>query len=261
MTLLVEPNMQASSNAPADALTVWGYSPSALHDLFWLSREVAVVRPGSTEPLPPHARLFMLVPAGKLFRVHLRLVLDQLFWTPRAMYLIGLNSPAPRRAAPGSQGKIPSNDQPPGSPASAIAGCVKDCHAAARMAITPHREIAEYWRTSGTMDNVWMRLRRQYPDFGSIRVPGIAYASDGCQAVDYLRALTRDWPEPEAAIAGITRLAHHVHGPIGFDMSILNNKTRPLWIGKGADGTASTANVIPDAVSPNAATQHISARK
>ena len=243
--------MQASFGTPANALTVWGHSPSALHDLFWLSREVAVVRPGSIEPISPDARLFLLIPAGKLFRLHLRFVLDQLFWMPRAMYLIGLNPPTRRNPARDRDKKSMTNDHNHGNPGTLIVDqSPLAVEPAPRLALTPHRQIADYWRTISTTDNVWMRLRRQYPNFGSIKVPGLAYAASGCQAMDYLQALTRDWSDPEIAIAGITRLAHRVYGPIGFDMSMLKNHTRPLWIGKGCDPACAglTAPVLPDVV-------------
>jgi hypothetical protein len=251
MTLLAEQNMQESSGTPANALTVWGYSPSALHDLFWLSKEVAIVRPGSTEPISPDARLFLLIPAGKLFRLHLRFVLDQLFWMPRALYLIGLNPPTRRKPAKKHLKKTMSDDQNHGDPtALSVDHGSLAVEPAARVALTPHREIADYWRTISTTDNVWMGLRRQYPDFGSIKVSGIAYAASGCSAMDYLQALARDWSDPEIAIAGITRLAHRVYGPIGFDMSMLKNHTRPLWIGNGCNHTSAnlTAPVLPDSV-------------
>ena len=243
--------MLASSESAANALRVWGYSPSDLHDLFWLSKEVAIVRPGSREPISPDARLFLLVPEDKLFRLHLRFVLDQLFWIPRAMYLIGLHPPARRKSAQNPETNMMPHDHNPETPdAMTVGHCPSVTEPAARLALTAHRPIADYWRTISPADNVWMSLRRQYPDFGSIKVPGIAYAAHGCQAMNYLQALTRDWPDPETAIAGITRLAHRVHGPKGFDMSMLKNNTRPLWIGKGCNGTAAdlTATVLPDVV-------------
>ncbi len=242
MTQLADQNLYPAMEPAANSLTVWGYSASALHDLFWLSREVAIVRPGINNPIDHDARLFMLVPAGMLFRLHLRLVLDQLFWMPRSVYFIGFYPPARRHRAPDSH---PSPRDTNGH-----AGAGTRHEPAARAALTPHRHIAEYWNTIPTAGNLWMTLRRQYPDFGSIKVPGMVYKDSACQAVDYLQALARDWADPEVAIPGIAQLAHHVHGPIGFDMSMLKSHTRPLWIGHGRGGTepATAAGILPDAV-------------
>ncbi len=253
MTLLTNQNMQAPVGASANSPTVWGYSPSALHDLFWLSREVAIVRPGSGKPIDADAGLFLLVPEGKLFRLHLRLVLDQLFWMPRSVYFIGFYRPTRRQRTadiPNSSGTT-DRAASAGTPhqASGNRGCQRP-EPAARAALTPHRHIAEYWNTIPGAGNVWMALRRQYPDFGSIKVPGIVYDDTACSAIDYLQALSRDWTDPEVAIPGITQLARQVHGPIGFDMSMLKSHTRPLWIGHGSSSTQTTGapGILPDAV-------------
>ena len=250
MTLAADQNLYTVMEPAANALTVWGHPAAALHDLFWLSREVAVVRPGAGKPIARDARLFLLVPEGKLFRLRLRLVLDQLFWMPRAMYFIGFHPPTRGKRVADPQPSSRGTDQGVGTPHEPIVNR-DDMHhePAARAVLTPHRHIAEYWNTISTAGNVWMALRRRYPDFGSIKVPGIAYENTACQAMDYLQALARDWPDPEVAIPGITRLAHRVHGPIGFDMSILKTHTRPLWIGNGRDAAApSAAGILPDAV-------------
>ncbi len=253
MTRLADHNLSPAIEPAAKSLTVWGYSAPALHDLFWLSREVAIVRPGGGKAIDCDARLFMLVPERKLFRLHLRLVLDQLFWMPRSLYFIGFYPPT--RRPPSAESQSSSH----GAAAGAITGmpqqplgnnCGTRPEPAARAALTPHRHIAEYWNTIPAAGNVWMMLRRQYPDFGSIKVPGIAYEDTACQALDYLQALARDWADPEVAIPGITQLAHRVHGPIGFDMSMLKTHTRPLWIGHGRGGAqvAASAGILPDAV-------------
>ncbi len=251
MTLLADQNLYTAMKPGANELTVWGYSATALHDLFWLSREVAIVRPGAGKPIAPDARLFLLVPEGKLFRLHLRLVLDQLFWMPRAMYFIGFHPPTRSKRAADAKPSSPVADQGAVSAHESVANRNGKSHEpAARAALTPHRDIAEYWNTIHTAGNVWMALRRHYPDFGSIKVPGIAYEDTGCQAMGYLQALARDWPDPDAAIAGISRLAHRVYGPTCVDISMLKAHTRPLWIGHGrdSDNTAASCGILPDAV-------------
>ncbi|MCL5946019.1 MAG: hypothetical protein M1472_04095 [Planctomycetes bacterium] len=260
-----ESDMDSHANTSADALTVWGYSPSALHDLFWLSREVAIVRSGSTAPLSPEARVFLLISPGRLFRLHLRYVLDRLFWMPRAMYLIGLNPPPRHHSA--AEKKLPRST--PHDPTQVPPEKLMVHHysstvaPAARLALTTHRPIAEFWRTISTVENQWMSLRRRYPDYASLKVPGLAYADHGRQALEYLQALTRDWSDPEAAIPSITRLAYRVRGLTGFDMSTLNIHTRPLWIGRGnvAAGADPNSCILPDASPASMAAVPIMRRK
>jgi hypothetical protein len=253
MTLLAGEKPTESSSAAVQPLTLWGYSTSALHDCYWLAREVAVVRCGSVDPLPSDARLFMLLSGTRLYRLHLRQVLDRMFWMPRSLYFLGFNPPAKSR--PNHNGAASAaehvakrtalwvehqEDRMPGP-------CCAS--AAARMVLTPHRDIAEYWRTMDKMDNIWMRLRRQFPDFGSMRIAGIQYSPCGPQAMEYLQGLARDWPDPETSIPGITRLARRVVGPTDFDMSTLKNHTRPLWIGlRNGVSADSTACILPDAI-------------
>ncbi len=224
MTQILGQNFAGTSASADNPLTLWGYSASEMHDLYWLAREIAVVRCGAKSPLPSDARLFMLISDDRLYRLQLRPLLDRMFWMPHSIYFIGFNSSA----------KLQPNKNGAGY---------------TRLAVTPHRQIAEYWRICGVTENIWMRLRRQFPDFCAMRIPGIAYAKCGSQAMDYLHALAHDWPDPEIAIPGIARLAHRVHGPTGFDMSMLKNHTRPLWIGlRSSAGADSTAGILPDAV-------------
>ncbi len=258
MTLQKEQTSADLSPSAENPLTLWGYSPSALHDLFWLSKEVAVVRSGSTAPMSADARLFMLVPSGRLFRLHLRLILDRLFWMPRDLYFIGLNPPSGRQSTRSINNEAPAaavsmgSDRRPGTSTKRIVDhcplCVENAMLPARLALTPHRQIAEFWQTLSTRENLWMRLRRRYRDFGSLRLTGLTYADSGDQAMDYLQMLARDWPDPESTIPGIVRLARQVYGPEGFDISDFKNTIRPIWIGQGRTSTESTIGILPDAV-------------
>ena len=144
MTRLADHNLSPAIEPAAKSLTVWGYSAPALHDLFWLSREVAIVRPGGGKAIDCDARLFMLVPERKLFRLHLRLVLDQLFWMPRSLYFIGFYPPT--RRPPSAESQSSSH----GAAAGAITGmpqqplgnnCGTRPEPAARAALTPRPKL------------------------------------------------------------------------------------------------------------------------
>src|SRR3954468_10399712 len=68
--------------AHAQLPTVWGLTPIQLHDRFWASQGVQVVRQGEPSEIVEGAELFLLTDAGSLvvFNVASQKVLDVLHW-------------------------------------------------------------------------------------------------------------------------------------------------------------------------------------
>ena len=71
------------------APTVWGLTPTQLHDRFWAARGVQVVRQGEKSEIVANAELFLLTPPRSLVIFKLGLVVEKnVVWEPprRALY-------------------------------------------------------------------------------------------------------------------------------------------------------------------------------
>ena len=55
---MIKPIDEIDATPHAETHTVWGLGPVQLHDRFWASRGVQVVRPGDAAPLVDDADLF-----------------------------------------------------------------------------------------------------------------------------------------------------------------------------------------------------------
>lgn len=67
----------------AERPTIWGLTPSQLHDRFWAARGVQVVRPGEQIEVVKGAELFLLMASDLLTVFRLRKLVDQLSWLRR----------------------------------------------------------------------------------------------------------------------------------------------------------------------------------
>lgn len=78
------------SGPPANraGLTVWGLDVVRLHDLFWASHGVQVVRPGGEPPKPSGPQLYLLLREGEMALFPLDSAVEHLNWLkPRALRL------------------------------------------------------------------------------------------------------------------------------------------------------------------------------
>ena len=66
--------------ASAAVPTIWGLTPIQVHDRFWASRGVQVVRPGEPSDLVEAAELFLLLDAHSLVVFRLRDLVELLSW-------------------------------------------------------------------------------------------------------------------------------------------------------------------------------------
>src|SRR5947209_7798500 len=60
--------------------TVWGLTPAQLHDRFWASRGVQVVRQGESTEIVQDAELFLLTPSDSLVIFKLSGMIEKLAW-------------------------------------------------------------------------------------------------------------------------------------------------------------------------------------
>ena len=182
---------------------LWGIPVIELHDRYWLAREVAIVRLGFGDKFRPDqaaARVYLLAGPTDVFRLHLRPVLERHYWIHQSLYMLGFKGCA-ERSTP------------------------------FRLGMTVRPDIARFWAQLMPRQKPWMALRAAFPDNTGMRIPGRFYGRN--QQSEYISLLARDWPDPEQAIDGITKLGRKVRGPANADPRLLKSAVRPLWIGRG----------------------------
>src|SRR6478672_10550121 len=70
----------ASKSAPGARPSVWGLSPTQLHDRFWASRGIQVVRLGEPSEIVEGAELFLLTASRSLVMFRLAVLVERMSW-------------------------------------------------------------------------------------------------------------------------------------------------------------------------------------
>src|ERR1700689_2975236 len=74
--------------ARANARTIWGLDPVALHHRYWAAHGVQVVRQGEPSEIVKHAELYLLTDPRSLVLFRMISVIDMLNWLkPQALFL------------------------------------------------------------------------------------------------------------------------------------------------------------------------------
>ena len=76
------------------APTIWGLSPVQVHDRFWASRAVQVVRCGEPTEIVASAELFLLLDPGSLVLFRLRDLIEDLSWLKPDLLVVRLRGRA-----------------------------------------------------------------------------------------------------------------------------------------------------------------------
>src|SRR5690606_5295558 len=138
----------------SDLPTVWGLDPIELHDRYWASRSVCVVRPGSESPLPRRAELFLLVDGRTLATFRLRKALEEIFWTRAEVIFVRLRTQQDEQYRESiktdSEGRFLRFERHYGNASKHVA----------RLALTRDRRIARLWQ-DGQTDGDWRTFRRE----------------------------------------------------------------------------------------------------
>jgi hypothetical protein len=154
-------HVAARRSVGVPAPTIWGLSPVEVHDRFWASRGVQVVRRGSTTDLDESAELFLLVDPNSLVVFRLRDLVEVLSWLKPRLVVVRLrdqgNDDYREVVRTTEDGRLLGFDRIYEGLDSRLA----------RVGLTPHRDVA-HLAEGRNVPRCMGRLRR---DPGEARVP------------------------------------------------------------------------------------------
>src|SRR5258708_4900987 len=133
--------------------TMWGLTPVQLHEHFWASRGVHVVRQGESKPIQEDAEQYLLTDPRTLAIFRMRPLVDVLSWVEPHVLFVRLNS----RRETSYQETVVSDEQ---------GEFVRFCRTYAgsetrfaRLVLTRDRRAAESWSDAKDVRSAWRGLR------------------------------------------------------------------------------------------------------
>ncbi len=221
-----EVSLQSEQQTP----TLWGLSPVELHDRFWAARGVQVVRQGEQTPLNRHAELYLLTDERTLTIFRLGKLVDTLSWLRPRILFVRLHSALER----GYREKVETDHE---DRFLGFQRIYSDADSRmARLAVTPHRSLAERWQQASESREGWRTLRREVPRAQRTAVSVDGHVFDRRFEPDlkqFIRELVRVWKRPDATIGRVRRFGEHVWGDADTTANHQTHFIGPVWIGAG----------------------------
>lgn len=213
-----------------DTPTIWGLRPQEIHDRFWASRGVRVVRLGDRGDLKEPAELFLLIDQHVLVMFRLAELVEWLSWIDPTLLLVRL-----RNESPAAYKETVHLDDDGDLVAFERSYDGLDSRMA-RVALTPSREVATAWQQCATIQEGWHRLKTLVPASARLAraLPGRVFddrREDHLMA--HLECVMDAWRQPDSTIARIARSPSgawvHSNARIADGASL----TGPVWVGAG----------------------------
>lgn len=234
------PGIDASRPHPVH--TIWGHQPVDLHDRFWASRGVQVVRLGQPSSIVRDAELLMLTHPASLYIFRLAPILDAVSWIAPDLVFVRLSDrrkgESAERVATDADGNFLGFSR-------VYDGANARMH---RVALTTDPELARLWQASPDPQSGWRTLRRLVPrdDRYAARIDAKIFdSSQPEEQALFMRELVRRWARPDATIDGIQRVREGIWSFGGRGAPVNEGARPPLWIGAGRSIPESVAAVGP----------------
>ncbi len=210
--------------------TLWGLTPSQLHDRFWAARGVQVVRCCERTQLAEDAELYLLMAPQLLALFRLRPLIDRLSWIrPQVMWVRlsdDSNSGYREKVITRSDGALVRIERCYGGSDARLA----------RVALTSSKAIARMWQSAANPQEAWQILRGRVSrlDRTSASLQGRACdRTDPDEIARFMHELVEVWHRPDATVDR----AHQHAADVWIDPeSTASESTRfigPTWIGAG----------------------------
>jgi lipopolysaccharide/colanic/teichoic acid biosynthesis glycosyltransferase len=215
----------------SDSISVWGLGPAQLHDRYWASRGVQVVRQGEPSEIVDGAEMFLLIDSRSMALFSLARPIETFCWSkPRLLYVRlkdRRENDYSERAVVGADNRFIRFERLYGGSSSRLA----------RVALTCQRDIAHLWQESASPAQAWRALRARVnrSQHEVFSIAGNIYdVSNEGDLVAFGRRLAHLWRRPDSTINRPRAL-----GTPGVWVDPDSNVPResqimgPVWIGAG----------------------------
>jgi len=225
--------------------TVFGLTPTQLHDRFWAARGVQVVRQGEPSQIVRHAELYLLADPRTLTIFKLSTLLDMLAWVAPDVLFIRLHETVEHgyreRVVSDAAGRFVRFERIYGGGDSRLA----------RVALTTDREIAMLWQSEPDPRTGWRRLRhtvhRRYR--ATVSINGRVYdRAIRHERMQFVRELVARWRRPDATIRRAYRASNQTWIDAEGGAPQQTRFIGPVWVGAGRKLNADDSVVGPAAL-------------
>jgi lipopolysaccharide/colanic/teichoic acid biosynthesis glycosyltransferase len=235
----------AAAISPANR-TIWGLDPVQLHNRYWASHGVQVVRQGEPSEIVKHAELYLLMESGSLTLFKLGPLMDVLNWVKPTVLFVRLHDARERgyreNAVTDEHGKFVRFQR------------VYDAaRTHTRVILTPDREVAQLWQSAPDPQQGWRRLRRfaRRAQHATRSIDGTVYEqADGREVAYFIHDLVQTWHRPDATVLRVRQVAEAgMGGEVWRDAQA---KVAPgakfigqVWVGSGRSVPAGSTVIGP----------------
>ncbi|MEM9063996.1 MAG: sugar transferase [Planctomycetota bacterium] len=228
--------------------TVWGLEPVELHDRYWASARVRVVRPGGPAPEKRGPSMYLLCGPEDLVLFKLHPIVRRFVWAQAKMVRLRISDPAgerySERVVTDAEGRISGIKRIYGG---TLRGSV-------RVVLTPSYRVAEAWARSEEPVSAFRAARVEAGRDAILALTTrgrTLNAGSTHEQEAFVRELTQVWREVGAALDGVYEFAPRVWLHETAEIAQSARLVGPLWIGGaasiGADQIRVGPGLIPDA--------------
>jgi lipopolysaccharide/colanic/teichoic acid biosynthesis glycosyltransferase len=212
--------------------TVWGLRPVMLHEHFWASRGVQVVRTSSPSEIDRKAELFLLLPTDKLVLFDLRNWIGLFQWTKPDLLWLRLHA----RKNLGYREVLVANED--GDFQRFERRYKATQILSTRVGLTCDRELAEAWSGADSAGQGSRQLRAAIPAaFRETRsARGRVYRrSNSAEVGQFVEDLVGIWTYPGATIPRAKRLSGGTWMDADARVGKRSRIVGPIWVGAGRE--------------------------
>ena len=223
---------------------LWGLSTTQLHDRFWASRGVQVVRQGERSEIVEGAELFLLMDPRSLAIFKLARLVDLLCWLKPDVLFVRLHDERERgyreRVLTDHDDRFVGFERVYGGSDSRLA----------RVALTRDADLALDWQTAPNPRAGWKRLRQQVPRSyrAATSLNGTVYdRSRDEELAQFAKELVGVWARPDVTISRVIPAPGNAWADREAKVDPAIQCVGPVWIGAGRSLQGGT-NVVGPAV-------------
>jgi lipopolysaccharide/colanic/teichoic acid biosynthesis glycosyltransferase len=223
------------ATSPADSAVpagprIWGLDVTGLHDRFWASHGIQVVRQGEPASLSDLAELYMLTEGRVLTVFNPRRSVERMYWAGAASMLVRIHSERKQdyreRVVTTADGRFERIERVYGTSSRHLA----------RVALTTNRDLAALWQRTSDPTQAWKDLRERVPRVkrSSTSVSGeVARRESPEELALLMRLLMNAWGMPSVSVTGIEEVAPGLwaHREAKVEKGVKTSGS--VWVGAG----------------------------